>query len=115
MPDRFIRLIVTDDVIPAIKELGSTCGVELSEPQPTDSTAEPLNAPLAGADPITALAFITAVLTASTSLIEFLQALIVWLEKEGKEIEVSDVSGKRRVPVTGESNPHSIAKELGDV
>lgn len=115
MPETYLRLIAPEELLPSLQDFAVESQVQLSKPQPADSSAEPLNSPLAGSEVIAALTVVTVALAAGKSLLDFLTVLIKFLDKEKKELEVTDVSCQKRVVINGNTDPATLEKKLTDV
>ena len=116
MSDRFVRLVLPDEMLKELAALAEEEKVALSKPQPADNTSEPLNAPLAGADIIIAAKVVTAVFTAGTAALTFAGKLLELLRRYNKPVRVvSATDPSRQRQLNAGMTAGDIKEALDDV
>lgn len=103
MARSIVRLTIPKEIVEQIGLL-EVDGVQLSEPQPFDSYAEGLNAPMNPGDLILAAQVVTAIFTTGSAALVFIEKLQALLRRNDATIQITSSDGKRSVIVKTETN-----------
>ena len=114
MSNPTFRFIGDPEAVEALQKLAGEEKVSLSEPQPFDSTSEPLNAPLTGGEIQQAALVVSAVFASASAALLFFDRLIDLVRKIKHPIEVRKPGGGRAV-VRPDTNLAKLKEAFPDV
>lgn len=109
------RVVASSEVIASMQQLAQRQQVALSQPQPFDSTSEPLNAPISGGEIMQAAQMITMIFAAGSAALTFFGELIDLVRKTKQPLELRRPADNRSIVIRPDTDLASVREQFPDV
>lgn len=109
------RVVASPEVVALMQQLAQGEQVSLSQPQPFDSTSEPLNAPISGGEVMQVVQMVTAIFAAGSAALAFFDKLIELVRKTRQPIELRRPVDNRSIVIRPDTDMATVREQFFDV